>query len=195
MLAVGANNECLGFRQPAIFLGSLFLGSHTSHRTSDQGSSWLRSWQAQMVGPLSAAGTMCERMHAVHRWCVTGERQCQCCQLCPLTSPVLPTVTSSRCLLHISRSSAEASNSAVSPPLFCPQARLWEHTATSWLTCTPCCTLCNTSPLAVGLHGVVYDPSLPHINRTTLNKSCPRQAQCQLAPPSPAPQRRLPGAG
>lgn len=32
-------------------------------------SDWL---QAQMVGPLSAAGTMCERMHAVHRWCVTG---------------------------------------------------------------------------------------------------------------------------
>ncbi|PRW05825.1 E3 ubiquitin- ligase SHPRH [Chlorella sorokiniana] len=28
--------------------------------------------EAQMVGPLSAAGTMCERMHAVHRWCVTG---------------------------------------------------------------------------------------------------------------------------
>jgi hypothetical protein len=29
--------------------------------------------EAQMVGPLSAAGTMCERMTAVHRWCVTGE--------------------------------------------------------------------------------------------------------------------------
>lgn len=25
-----------------------------------------------MVGPLSAAGTMAERMNAVHRWCVTG---------------------------------------------------------------------------------------------------------------------------
>ena len=28
--------------------------------------------EAQMVGPLSTAGTMCERMSAVHRWCVTG---------------------------------------------------------------------------------------------------------------------------
>lgn len=25
-----------------------------------------------MVGPLSAAGTMAERIKAVHRWCVTG---------------------------------------------------------------------------------------------------------------------------
>lgn len=116
-----------------------------------------------MVGPLSAAGTMCERMHAVHRWCVTGEQQCQCWHLCPLTSPALPAVTSSRCSLHISRSSAEASSSAVSLPLFCPQARLWEHTATSWLTCTPCCTLCSTSPLAVGLYGVVLMPRFaPH---------------------------------
>ena len=29
--------------------------------------------EAQMVGPLSTAGTMCEQMSAVHRWCVTGE--------------------------------------------------------------------------------------------------------------------------
>lgn len=37
-----------------------------------------------MVGPLSAAGTMCERMHAVHRWCVTGKAVLLPRPLCPL---------------------------------------------------------------------------------------------------------------
>lgn len=40
--------------------------------------------QAQMVGPLSAAGTMCERMHAVHRWCVTGKAVLLPRPLCPV---------------------------------------------------------------------------------------------------------------
>ncbi len=38
-----------------------------------------------MVGPLSAAGTMCERMHAVHRWCVTGEPALEPGWVCPFT--------------------------------------------------------------------------------------------------------------
>ncbi|GAB4816117.1 hypothetical protein N2152v2_003163 [Parachlorella kessleri] len=45
--------------------------------------------EAQLVGPLSASGAMVEKMHAVHRWCVTGT---------PLTSHGLNDV---RGLLHV----------------------------------------------------------------------------------------------
>ena len=92
--------------------------------------------QAQMVGPLSAAGTMCERMHAVHRWCVTGV--CGLGRVKAFSAAGGPPPCS-------------LADPACAAPFLTIQAPPWAPTVTSSPTSTPCCTPCSTIPLAVSL--------------------------------------------